>query len=83
MGGNEIKEKGTVIIGMVMIFFLLILTNCQSDNEKTDIQKTDSGFVNMTKRNEYHYESTVLKEDCFICGDGEGTLLPLTGEMRT
>lgn len=62
--------------GIVGVSMLSLLAGCQNKDE-ADAQSDVSVIESASETKEPKYISETSKEDCLLCGDGEGTLLPL------
>ena len=67
---NVILRK--IRLGLLAVILLLLLAGCQS---KDGIDALS--FESVAATEEPKYTSETSKEDCLLCGDGKGTLLPL------
>lgn len=62
------------------VFFAILLTGCQTDGKAREIlaaENSTEDVAESTEETSPRYHSDTLPEDCFLCGDGEGSPLPL------
>ena len=62
------------------VFFAILLTGCQADGKAREIlaaENSTEDVAESTEETSPRYHSDTLPEDCFLCGDGEGSPLPL------
>lgn len=70
-------EKRKIQLGISMVAMALLLTGCLVRNTMVDISDEEFSSEDVTTIEEPKYVSEISKEDCLLCGDGKGTLLPL------
>lgn len=61
----------------VMFLLVSLLLECQNSKELEDPSGSIPYPEKMEAKEEAKYISDTSKEDCLLCGDGKGTLLPL------
>lgn len=61
----------------VMFLLASTLLGCQNSKESEDPSGSTPYSEEMEAKEEPRYISDTSKEDCLLCGDGKGTLLPL------
>lgn len=59
------------------IFLALMLTGCQTNDQPDNILREEETIEDITRNSSACSYSNISQEECLLCGDGKGTLLPL------
>lgn len=62
---------------MPAFFLTLLVAGCQADDQTVNLPVTEDFPKETIEEYPSSYYSDTLPEECLICGDGKGTLLPL------
>ena len=66
------------LLSIFAIFLTILMTNCRSSQQTAPILKTENLTVDATlEATSSYYDSNTPPEDCFFCGNSEGTSLSL------
>ncbi len=68
------------LLSISAIFLTILMTNCRSNQQTAPILKTENLTMDAaleTADATSYYDSNTLPEDCFFCGNSEGTSLSL------
>ncbi|MCI9073676.1 MAG: hypothetical protein HFH80_12920 [Lachnospiraceae bacterium] len=75
-GRSNINKWRRCLIALA-VFLMLTVIGCQHENKTGNISEETKIPEETEKEPFSHYTSDTKPKDCLLCGDGEGTLLPL------